>query len=341
MNIKKEIKVGLFVVCGVVVFIIGYNFLKGFNPLKGYNKYFVVYDNVSGIVKSTQVTINGMKVGQVEDIGMLNGNDVSKILVTLIVFNSINLPIGTEAIITSQDLLGTKAIDIKLTKQSLAFYKNGDTLVGINEESLTSSISKMVSPLKEKSEQVLVTLDKILLSMNDVFDSSGTRRLASGLNDLSWSIHHVRNITERFDKLSMDENARLKSMLGNVESIVHNLKSNNESIARAIRNISIISDSLAAADLTKTVNNTNKVLKEFGATLEKVNKGEGSLGKLVNDDSLYVHLDQTSKSLDSLLKDMQEYPGRYFTISAFGSNKRANKADQKRADDLKKKSVKK
>ena len=340
MNIKKEIKVGAFVAIGITIFILGFNFLKGFNPLKGYNKYYVVYDNVAGLVKSTQVTINGMKVGQVEDIGMLSKGDVSKIVVTLIVINTINLPKGTEALITSQDLLGTKAVDIKIKSGGTEYYQTGDTLVGVGEESLTSSISKMVSPLKEKSEQVLITLDKILSSMNDVFDSSGTRRLANGLNDMTWSIRNVRNITERFDKLSADEYDKLKSMFQNIESIVKNLKNNNEVISRSIRNVASITDSLALSDLTHTINNTNRVMHEFANTMEKVNKGEGSLGKLVNDDSLYVHLDETSKDLDSLLKDMQNYPGRYFTISAFGGSKRANKADKQRADDIKKRSQK-
>lgn len=320
--------------------ILGYNFLKGFNPIKGYNKYYAVYDNVSGLVKSTQVTINGLKVGQVEDIAMLNKGDVSKIMVTFIVVNTVKMPRGTEAIITSQDLLGTKAVDIRMGRDQGEYLNNGDTLVGVGEESLTSSISKMVSPLKEKSEQVLVTLDKILLSMNELFDSSGTRRLASGINDLSWSIHNVRNITERFDQLSAQEYDKIRGMFNHMESIVQNLKNNNESISRSLRNIAQISDSIAASDLTRTINHTGAVMREFSSTLAKINRGEGSLGKLARNDDLYVHLDMASKSLDSLLKDMQNYPARYFTISAFGSGKRAEKAEKKRAEDIKRKAGK-
>lgn len=340
MKFKKEIKVGFFVLTGILLLILGYNFLKGFNPIKGYNKYFVVYDNVAGLVKSTQVTINGLKVGQVENIGLLTGKDVSRILVTLIVIDDVQLPVGTQALITSQDLLGTKNVDIRLVQDQGKYLNNGDTLVGIGEESLTSSISKLVSPLKEKSEQVLVTLDKILMSMNDVFDSSGTRRLASGINDLSWSIHNVRNITERFDQLSAQEYDRIKTMMNNMGSIVQNIRNNNEMISRSLKNIASISDSMVVADLTGTIRNTSKVMKEFSTSIEKINKGEGSLGKLVKDDQLYLHIDQASKSLDSLLTDMQNYPARYFTISAFGSGNRAKQADKKRAEEIKKRNKK-
>ncbi|MFA6260879.1 MAG: MlaD family protein [Bacteroidia bacterium] len=340
MKFKKEIQVGFFVLIGILLLILGYNFLKGFNPIKGYNKYYVVYDNVAGLVKSTQVTINGLKVGQVENIGLHSRGDVSRILVTLIVIDDVQLPVGTQALITSQDLLGTKNVDIRLAQDQGKYLNSGDTLVGIGEESLTSSISKLVSPIKEKSEQVLVTLDKILMSMNDVFDSTGTRRLASGINDLSWSIHNVRNITERFDQLTAQEYDRIKTMMNNMGSIVQNIRNNNEIISRSLKNIASISDTIVAADLTGTISYTSKVMKEFSTSIEKINRGEGSLGKLVKDDQLYMHIDQASKSLDSLLTDMQNYPARYFTISAIGSGSRAKKADKKRADDIKKRNKK-
>ncbi len=332
MKISKETKVGIFSIIGISILILGYNFLKGYSPLKGYNKYYAVYNNVSGIVKSTQVTINGLKVGQVEEIGMLREGDASQIVVTLIVYSSIKLPQGSRAIISSQDLLGTKMIDLQLSTAT-TFLNNKDTLVGEIEESFSSSVSKMMSPLKDKSEQVLVTLDKVLQSMNDVFDSTGTQKLARGIHDFSGTLSHLNNITSKFDQLTTEEYDRIKAMFHHVESITQNIKNNNETISRAMKNISKITDSIAAADLTQTINNTRKVMQEFALTLEKMNKGEGSLGKLANDSSLYNNLNKSSSELASLLKDMQEYPGRYVTFSVFGGNKRAEKSDKKRAKD--------
>lgn len=332
MKISKEIKVGIFSILGISILIFGYNFLKGYSPLKGYNKYYAVYDNVSGIVKSTQVTINGLKVGQVEDIGMLRDGDASKIVVTLIVQSSIKLPKETQAIISSQDLLGTKMIDLKLSSSN-EILNNKDTLVGSIEESFSSSVSKMMSPLKDKSEQVLVTLDKVLQSMNEVFDSTGTQKLARGIHDFSGTLRNLNNITAKFDQLTTEEYDKLKAMFGHVEQITLNIKNNNEVISRSMKNIAKISDSIAAADLTSTINHTRNVMKEFAITLEKINKGEGSLGKLANDQALYNNLTKSSAELAALLKDMQEYPGRYVSFSVFGGNKRAEKADQKREKD--------
>ncbi|AMS26037.1 hypothetical protein AEM51_02425 [Bacteroidetes bacterium UKL13-3] len=331
MKYTKEIKVGLFAVVGITLLVLGFNFLKGFNPLHGYNKYYVVYNNVSGIVKSSLVTINGLKVGQVESIGMLNEGDPNHLLVTLIVENSIKLPKGTTATISSQGLLGSTDIVIAPASSGL-ILANKDTLMAGYEESITSSIQKIVTPLKEKSEQVLATLDRVLLSMNDVFDSTGTQKLASGINDFSGTLHNMRNITGRFDKLTEEEYDKLKGMLTNMESITRNLKNNNEAINKALKSVARITDSVASSDLTATINHTRDVMKEFATTLDKVNKGEGSLGKLANDDSLYTNINKTSAELTALMKDMQEYPGRYFTISVFGGSKRATKQDKQRAE---------
>ncbi|MES2780948.1 MAG: MlaD family protein [Bacteroidota bacterium] len=336
MKYAKEIKVGLFAVVGITLLILGYNFLKGFNPLHGYNKYYVVYNNVSGIVKSSQVTINGLKVGQVESIGMLNEGDPSNLLVTIIVEKSIQLPKGTTATISSQGLLGSTDIVIAPATPSGLILNNKDTLVAGYEESITTSIQKIVTPLKEKSVQVLATLDKVLLSMNEVFDSNGTQKLSNGINDFSGTLHNMRNITGRFDKLTAEEYDKLKGMLTNIESITHNLKNNNEAIAKALKNVSRITDSVASSDLTATINHTRDVMKEFATTLDKVNKGEGSLGKMANDDSLYNNINKTSTELTALMKDMQEYPGRYFTISVFGGSKRATKQDKQREEKRKK-----
>ncbi len=336
MKYSKEVKVGLFAVIGLALLIAGYNFLKGFNPLHGYHKYYVVYNNVDGVVKSTQVTINGLKVGQVEDIRMLHEGDPSQLIVTLVVESSVKLPTGTSATVATSGLLGSTDIVIHPV-EGTQFYANKDTLVAAYQESLQGAIKKIVDPIKEKSEKVLITLDNMLNSMNKLFDSTGTRRLETSINDFAGTMHHVRNVTGRMDQLTEAEYNNLKSMFENLESITRGLRNNNEAIARSLKNVSRITDSVAAADLTATINHTRDVMREFSTTLEKINRGEGTLGKMANDTTLYTNLNTTSEELSALMADMQEYPGRYFNVSVFGGGNRAEKQDKKREEDKKKK----
>lgn len=301
--------------------------MKGFNFLTPYNRYFVVYNNAGGVLKSTQVLINGFKIGQVEDVELLEAGDNGRILVTIMVDEKVLMPVGTIAQVSS-DLLGGKSISIKFGQSDVMLNKN-DTLLGVLDEGLTETLSKMVSPIKEKSEQVLATLDKVLVSMNNVFDSTGTAKLSKGVEDLSSTLNHVKNITGRLDNLTKSQESRIHDMFTHTESIMRNLRNNNELISHSIKNIKSITDSIAAADITSTVNNLNKSLAQMGTMLDKINRGEGSLGQLANNDELYKNLSSSSKELSMLLADMQKYPGRYFTVSVFGNNKRSDKADKK------------
>jgi len=335
LKYSREIKVGLFTVAGLALLYLGYNFLRGFNPLTRYNVYYVVFNNVSGVVQSTQVTINGYKVGQVEAVNMASKGDASRLVVSLFVDKNIKLPKGTKATIVTPAFIGTTDIVISPAIGD-TYLEHKDTLESGYEETLTGAIQKIVTPLKDKSEQVLATLDKVLISMNDLFDSTGAQKLASGINDFSGTLNNMRNITGRMDKLTADEYDKLKGILSNMESITRNLKNNNEAITKALANVSKITDSVAAADLTATIHHTRDVMRAFSGTLEKINRGEGSLGKLANDDSLYVNVNKTSAELNLLLQDIQKYPGRYFTVSVFGGTKRANKQDKRREVEKKK-----
>ncbi|MFI5222293.1 MAG: MlaD family protein [Bacteroidia bacterium] len=330
----KETKVGIFVFIGIAIFVLGYNFLKGYDLFQARSHYFMVYDHVNGIVKSTQVTINGMKVGQVEDISMLHEGDASKILVKIVINSSIKLPAESKAVIMSTDLLGTKTLELSLSKNK-KFLHSGDTLLSSVEETLASTISGIVSPLKEKSEQVLITLDRVLQSMNDIFDSTGTQKLSVGIKDFTGIMLHLRNVSEQMDQLTVEESAKIRNIFAGTESIMMNLKNNNELITLSIKNISRISDSIAASNLTATINHINLVMERLAITIDKINKGEGSLGLLANDKMLYENISKTSLEMTTLMKDMQDYPGRYFSVSVFGNN-RATKQDKKREEDKKK-----
>lgn len=322
---------GLFAFVGIVLLFIGFNFMKGFSFTKSYARYYIVYNNSAGVVKSTQVLINGFKIGQVEDVGFLSPGNASKILVTIAVDGDVAMPRGTVAEIASSNLLGTKVININLG-DGLEIIPANDTL----EAKIESDLSEIIAPIKEKSVQVLATLDKVLVSMNSVFDSTGTQKLAKGVDNLTGTIAHIRNISERLDNLSKDQEKRITDMFSHTESIMRNLRNNNELISHTIKNVKHITDSIAAADVTSTINNVSKTLAEMNVMLNNINAGKGSLGQLASNQELYTNLSSSSKELTLLLADMQKYPGRYFTVSVFGNSKRADKADKKREAEKKK-----
>jgi phospholipid/cholesterol/gamma-HCH transport system substrate-binding protein len=92
-----------------------------------------------------------------------------------------------------------------------------------------------------------------------------------------------------------------------------------------------VSDSLVKADIVGTISKVNKSMGDFADITKKINDGKGSLGMLINNDSLYNELNSSSQSLNTLIKDVNENPQRYVHFSIFGRKDKKPK-DNKRAN---------
>ena len=112
------------------------------------------------------------------------------------------------------------------------------------------------------------------------------------------------------------QSARLNQIFINVESISSNLNKSNKDLSAILANTAAISDSIRKANLLQTVNEAQKGLQDFATIMDKINKGQGSLGLLVNDDKLYNHLDSTASNLDKLMVDLKANPSceRFFCL---------------------------
>ena len=333
MKITKEAKVGLFVAIAITLLYFGYNFLRGKKLFSTYNTYYIIYNNVEGLVPSTAVFVNGFKVGQVEEISMPDMLKTDSILVKILVQGKIQIKSNSTALVTKSGLLDGNVISINFDDKTSTILKDGSYINGAREEDLFTSINNIVSPIKTKSEQVLVTLDKVLGSLRLVFNEKGTQNLTNSVVDLSGALHALRLTSESLNKIVNENGNSISKTLGNVQLISNNLAKNNDEINKTIKNFGKLSDSLANSDIKSTIENLSVVTKELALITSKMNKGEGSLGKMINDQELYDNLNKSTKELNLLLKDMQRYPGRYVNVSVFGGP--SKKAEIKREKDLK------
>jgi phospholipid/cholesterol/gamma-HCH transport system substrate-binding protein len=305
MKLKKETKIGLTAVIIIAFFIWGYNFLKGKNILSTNDSYFAVYENIDGLEEASPVYISGYKVGVVETI-KLHKSKKDKIVVKFSVEENIPLPKNTQAIIYPATLIAGKAIKLNLSDNA-NFYTKGDTVVGILEQDLVSSLSDELLPVKNKIENLVVSIDSVLA----IFDHK--RR-----EDLKSSLDNLNKITTDVSTLVDADQSKLADILNNVESISNNLKNNNQQLTNILTNFSEISDSVNKADIKTTITNANKTLAEFSEISHKINSGEGTVGMLIHNDSLYMNLNNLAADLDSLVIDLNENPKRYVHFSLFG-----------------------
>ncbi len=319
MKISKEVKVGLLVTGALAALLWGMNYLKGIDVFSSVNNYYAVYPNVDGLTQSSDVLLSGVKIGQVQKIEFLKDQS-GKILATLRVNSKTYISKTAVARIISLDLLGSKAINIILDPGAEPAV-DGDTL----RAEVESTLSAQVMPIKDKAENLIASLDTLAVALSSVLGTNNRNSLNSTFGNLDKTLQNLESATASLDQMVSSDQSKLNRMVSNIESITSNLKSNNEALSNTLQNLSAISDSVARSGLSSTINNANLTLKQTASIMEKINRGEGTMGMLINNDSLYHALEKSAVDLDKLLVDLRENPKRYVHISVFGGGKNKSK----------------
>jgi len=320
IKISREIKIGVFGIVTLTLFIIGLNYIKGKDIFRKNRTFYAIYDATSGIQDAAPVSVNGLNVGKVTDMRFVNDTS-SKILLELTISNSIFIPSNSVARIFSLDLLGTKNIEIILGN-SKHEAQDGDTLTGGSQLSLQEEVNAQVAPIKQKAENLLSSLDTMVTVLQTVFNSETRKNLDASFASIRSTLTNLENTSFNMDTLVYGQRKRLERIIFNVESITENFRKNDENISSILSNFSKISDTLAKANLAATLTNVNSSLTHLDAITTKIDNGQGSIGLLLNDKKLYENLDKSAAQLNALIEDMKLNPYRYVNFSVFPPSKK-------------------
>ncbi|MFD1316010.1 MlaD family protein [Namhaeicola litoreus] len=307
MKISREIKTGIIAVLIIVLFIWGYNYLKDSSLMSKDRTFYAVYDNVQGLSPNGQVTINGLKVGRVSNITfhpIKKGSLVVHILMT----DDINFSKNTIAEIYSPDFISGKSLRLKLVEDEF-LAENGDTLRGEVSEDIIGMINEQIAPLQSKVESFIVNADTVMANVNKVLDNKNREVLSKSLDNLNYTLIKFKGLSGEAESLLSDNSARIDSILYNANS--------------AMKDFSVLSDSLQNANISETLRSFDQTVSNFNVLMDSINKGKGSIGKLVHDESLYDNLEAATKELEELLRDMKEHPKRYVHFSVFGKKEKS------------------
>jgi len=308
-KISNEVKVGAIAILTLIVFIWLYNFLQGKDFFKNVAYYYTVYDKVGGLSESNPVEINGYKVGVVQSIDFLDATS-GKLLVEFSVSKDFMLPKNTVAEIIPISLLGGMKVQF-VYGNGPGFYEEGDTLPGRVAESLIDMIDREILPLKDKISALIVTLDSVTGSLDDLMDDNFK-------DDLRGTMDNLNNTTGSIERIVGSKETELKNTLVSIEKFSRMLSENSVKMNNTFTNMEMITDTLAAADIYGTIRNLKSSLEETSLTLENMNKGKGTAGQLMTNDTLYTNLSHSLESLNTLLIDMKANPKRYVHFSLFG-----------------------
>ncbi len=310
MKIANETKVGILATVAIAILILGYSFLKGNDVFTKENIYYAKYARVDGLTVSKPILVNGYQIGRVSAMTLLPSGEI---LTEFKIDQRYSVPDNTIARIASTDLLGGKAIVFDLG-DSQAYAISGDTL----RANIQKNILEQVEPVQKKAEALVAVLDSILSSVNNTINPQFQKNVNRSIASIANTLNTLENTAKQVDGIVGTQKSKLSGILSNMEAISSNFKNNNEQITNIFKNIENISDQAAKANFAETMENANKAVTDFQAIVAGIQQGNGSIGKLLNDDQLYDNLDNASKSLDELIIDMKNRPNRYVHFSVFG-----------------------
>lgn len=326
----KEVKVGIIVIVGVALLYLGINYLKGNAVFTKERIYYSVYDRINGLQPSNPIVINGFVVGQVKSVKMMSDTAHSLLVELVIKEKNLHIPVDSRARIQSSGLLGSKEVELILGKKT-EMAAVGDTLFNSIESGLMESVNKEILPLKVKTEQLISDIDSIITIFQVILDEDTRSDLTKSLGSIRSAIQSLEVTAFRLDTMVVEEKVKLSSIFSHIESISGNLEANNAALTNVIQNFSSLSDTLMASNIKSVVDNAANAMAEVSSITEKINDGEGTMGMLINNDTLYSRLSSASNQLDLLLEDIRVNPDRYVRVSVFGG-KKENKVQLSRKD---------
>jgi phospholipid/cholesterol/gamma-HCH transport system substrate-binding protein len=309
---SKEIKAGLIAVLAIVGFVFLFQFMKGKSFFVSDNIFYAKFDNVDGLQASNPISINGLKVGQVDKIIPVTGKDGKlHFVVKLLIDKVYSFSKNSTAEIFEPGIMSGKEMRVNLIYDNASLAKTGDTLKGTSQISLMSNLSSQVGPVKDQLQSVLSKVDSTVAATNKILDEQNRKEIKALLISLNQTVASFKQTSDNTNKL-------ISSNQKGIENVVSNANETMKSAKIAVDKYGNVAENIDVKKLNVTVEKLSDVSNKLSSVIDGINNGKGSLGKLTKDEALYNNLNETSNNLNLLIKDLKENPKRYINISVFG-----------------------
>lgn len=338
---SRETRIGILSVLVIAASIWGYKFIKGQNILSSQQFFYIEYSDVGQMQQSSPVYNRGLQIGTVTDI-YKKPDDYKIVIVEIEVIKNFKVPKDAVAIIL-QTAMGDKSVNLEFNKicNGPECAKSGDFLKG----EYKSVLGSMMEPNELEAYMTEVTkgLKEVTVGLNDMMNDPNNV-IGKSMSDLQSTMANLKTMTSLVNR-ELRQNGKVDDILQNVNTLtgsiedqkIKSILNNADSISGKINEIdmkAIVANTnktmeetqAAIAKMTKTMEQADKAILEFNTLLAGINKGEGSLGKLVKDDKLYDELKDAAEKASILMLDIQQRPARYVP---FKSRRKVKKIDKK------------
>ncbi|WP_313385389.1 MlaD family protein [Chishuiella sp.] len=310
MKLSKEFKIGIVTIVTLIGFFMLFNFLKGQNIFSSGRLFIVKFENVKGLAPSKPVSINGLRVGQVKEIKIVDDAKPIYFDVVLSIDKDIQFSKKTIAEIYEPGIMSGPEVRL-LLDYGPDIAKSGDYLEGRVAGGMMDGLTKQLSPTQTKLDSVLVSFNHTLQGVNNILDKDAQQ-------DVKAMLKNLNNTVASFDKTAQSLTATSNSANNLIASNQKTLSATLTSAKSTVEKFGQTADKLNELQLDQVIKNFENVSKNLNGLLEDVNNGKGSLGKLAKDDGIANELEATIKNMNSLVEDLKKNPSRYVNISVFG-----------------------
>ncbi len=314
MKINNETKIGILAIAGIVVLVLGFNYLKGKKIFTKEKNLYAFYENIQGLSPSNPVVINGMRIGTISSTD--GEKDMRRIKVTIRLTKDVNIPKNSLAII-NPTLLGSISLEIKLGN-SPNMLQLGDTLLTSLSGGAFDEALKLLDPVLYEVRNAVRSLDSVLHIISTTFDPNTKNNVRAIVANLNTTTASFAVTAVSLEKLLDPQSGVLAKMLNNANEFSGTLVAQNQKMNNIMSNAEKASSNLAGLDFQKTLTKLDDAVNDVKAGIGKINSTEGSLGLLLNDKKLYNNLANTSNKINILLDDLRTHPKRYLNFSVFG-----------------------
>lgn len=292
MKFSRELIVGLLGLAAMFVIYFLINFFKSIDIFDDTDKYRIEFTNIGELTNSAPVYVNGCKVGNVSSIEH-NFNESNLVYLTVSIDKGMKLPEGTYAQIHNK-LMGGSTICLVLGNGE-GVVEPGTTLKGELEAGAMGEVGNMIPQI----EAMLPKVDSMLTSLNNIVSNPAINNTLNNLEALSGQLNatsvQLNNLVNNEIPTALDKVIKIEDDLLKVSS-----------------QLSELDYGTMIATLETSLNNIQQITTAL-------NEGNGTVGMLLKDTTLYGKLNETCEAANALLEDLKENPKRYVHFSLFGN----------------------
>ena len=300
---RKEFKVGIFAIAVMVASFFLLNYLQGEDIFNRELEIVAHYEDVHGLVPSAPVFIKGYKAGKVSEVIYEPSTDDFKVVCS--VRKEFKIPKDTRMTIYAVDIMGGKGVRLDLGS-SEELVADGYFLQPAYEAGLMDGLATEIGPLLAKVGNTLDSLKVTVSGVNRVLSEKNTEKISNTIAHLEKTMADVKKIAASVEGRS----AELEAFIGNLAELSENFNGIAQKVDTTVSGVNTLISAINESEI-------DSVVSSFNELLDNINDPDGSIGKLMNSDSVYNSVDTLLQDVNVLVNKIQENPRKYLKISVF------------------------